>query len=470
MVSLQPRGARQSLVRLFAEVRRRGRDGRVVSGHHNSNRVAHLRQPLAFLLGAESGNVLAKFRTPLPAVEVVPRIWRRESEILRVVGAHVGEVPYCLADFGAWSLHGYLDGRALAEETPTGPIGSARLMELAEFFARLAGVPEKELPPLPANWPAEGDSLGFLGWLARFAEREVHQSNRLRFGGLFDAVGIPIDAVDRFMGSVSGLTRRPFSVLHTDVHRANVVVVPGPGPEGGHLSVIDWELALYGDPLHDLATHLVRMDYDKTEQSLMTAMWADAMRRAGHADMTVDMDQDLPVYLGFEYVQSVFPDVLRAALALPDRPGEQDLTEAAGRIGRALRRAREPLGLTDRIPDVRDVGVALREWHTRDMAVRADGTEPADGTDRTEGPGSGQELEQEQEQEQKQKQEHGQGREGSEGSAGSGSGRLRRAKLMERTRRGKRLERLERPDRHEDIDAADRADRADRMESTGVGG
>ncbi|MFH8467362.1 phosphotransferase family protein [Streptomyces sp. NPDC017991] len=372
MFSPQPRGARQSLVRLFAEARRGGRDGLVVSGHHNTNRIAHLRQPLAFLLGAESGKVLAKFRTPLPTVEVVPRIWRRESEVLRAVAAHVGEVPRCLADFDTWSLHGYLDGRALADENPTEQIGSARLLELAEFFARLAKVPVSELPPLPEDWPDEGDSQGFLAWLARFAEREVHQSNRPRFGRLFDAVGIPADAVDRFMKSVPRLTRRPFSLLHTDVHRANVVVVPDPvpGPEGGRLAVIDWELALYGDPLHDLATHLVRMNYDKSEQDLMILMWTDAMRRAGHKDMTDGMDTDLPVYLGFEYAQSVFPDVMRAALALPDRPGEQDLAVAAGRVGRALGRAREPLGLTEKVPDIQDVSEALREWHARDEAGR----------------------------------------------------------------------------------------------------
>ncbi|MGN9814854.1 aminoglycoside phosphotransferase family protein [Streptomyces sp. SD11] len=336
----------------------------MVSGHHNTNRIAHLRQPLAFLLGAESGKVLAKFRTPLPTVEVVPRIWRRESEVLRAVAAHVGEVPRCLADFDTWSLHGYLDGRALADENPAERLGSARLLELAEFFARLAGVPVGELPPLPEDWPGEGDSAGFLAWLARFAEEEVHQSNRPRFGRLFDAVGIPFDAVDRFMTSVPRLTDRPFSLLHTDVHRANVVVVPG--PEGGCLSLIDWEHALYGDPLHDLATHLVRMSYDKSEQDLMTRMWSDAMRRAGHEDMTVGMDVDLPVYLGFEYAQSVLPDVMRAALALPDRPAEEHLATAAGRVGRALRRAREPLLLMEKVPDVRDVGAALREWHAND--------------------------------------------------------------------------------------------------------
>ncbi|MFD0311066.1 aminoglycoside phosphotransferase family protein [Streptomyces sp. NPDC127119] len=344
----------------------------MVSGHHNTNRIAHLRQPLAFLLGAESGKVLAKFRTPLPAVEVVPRIWPCESEVLRAVAAHLGEVPSCLADFDTWSLHGYLDGRALADENPGGQLGSARLLELAEFFARLAGVPVGELPPLPEDWPDEGDSRGFLAWLARFAEQKVHQSNRSRFGGLFDAVGVPVDAMDRFMRSVPKLTGRPFSLLHTDVHRANVVVVSD--SEGGHLSVIDWELALYGDPLHDLATHLVRMNYDKPEQDLMTLMWTDAMRRAGHGDMTDGMDADLPVYLGFEYAQSVFPDVMRAALALPGRLGQRDLAEAAERMSRALRRAREPLGLTDDAPDVRDVGAALREWRAKDTVDRTEHT------------------------------------------------------------------------------------------------
>ncbi|MFF7281427.1 phosphotransferase [Streptomyces griseorubiginosus] len=370
MSSPDPRGVRGPLVRFFAEVRRSCRDGLVVSGHHNTNRIARLGQPLAFLLGVESGKVLAKFRTPLPSVEVVPRIWRRESEVLRVVGAHVGEVPGCLADFGEWSIHGYLDGRALAEEIPEGPIGSRRLMELAEFFASLAGIPANQLPPLPDDWPEDGDSTGFLAWLAGFTEKEVHQPNRSRFGDLFDAVGIPVDAMDRFMNSMTELARRPFTLLHTDVHRANVVVVSG--THGSALSVIDWELALYGDPLHDLATHLVRMGYDKTEQDLMTGLWARAMREAGHADMTAFMDQDLPVYLSFEYAQSVFPDVMRAALALPHHPEEQDFAEAAARVCRALHRAREPLQLTDKIPGQGEVAVVLREWHAKDSVDRVD--------------------------------------------------------------------------------------------------
>lgn len=368
--------AHQALVRRLAEERRRSPDGSIVTGHHNSNHIVSLGQPLAFLLGMGSGRVLAKFRTPFTTVEVVPRIWRRESEVLRAVSKQLSEVPRCLVDFGEWSLHAYLPGRVLSEEVPEGPIGSWRLAALADFFARVASVPEQDLPRLPADWPQNNDSSGFLRWLGRFAEQRVHQFNQPRFGTLFDAVGIPRDAVDRFLRSVPELSRRPFALLHTDVHRANVVVTPD--GDGERLSVIDWELALYGDPLHDLATHLVRMGYDKTEQELMVRMWADAMRSAGHADMTVDMDRDLKWYLAFEYVQSVFPDVIRAALALPDEPGERDLRLAAGLVCRAIHRAREPLALVDEPLSEKEAVAALRRWHSADRAGRVRGTETSE--------------------------------------------------------------------------------------------
>ncbi|MFE0510077.1 phosphotransferase family protein [Streptomyces sp. NPDC058964] len=335
------------------------------------NRIAALRQPLAFLLRKPSGRILAKFRTPFHAVEVVPRIWPSEAQVLRALEARVSGVPRCLADFGEWSLHEYIDGQALADLVPDGPVGSERLMALAGFFACLADVTEDELPPLPADWPRDTDSRGFLEWIARFAKERVQLSNQPRFGWLFEAIGVPEDAIDRFMRSAPALTPRPFALLHTDVHRANVVMART--PEGERLSVIDWELALFGDPLHDLATHLVRMNYDKAEQDLMVRMWADAMRRAGHEPMTAGMQVDLPVYLGFEYVQSVFPDVMRAALLLPDRPGERDLGLAAERIRRALQRAREPLGLLDEVPDERVVVTALREWVASDKARRQEG-------------------------------------------------------------------------------------------------
>lgn len=376
-----PHRAHQALVRPFAALRRLSLDGEVVTGHHNNNRIGTLGQPLAFLLGAESGHVLAKFRMPFDAIEVVPRIWRRESEVVRAVREKLREVPYCLADFGTWSVHSYVPGRALSDVVPEGRIGGNRLAALARAFAALPDVPLSSLPKLPPHWPEDGDSLGFLRWLARFTEERVHQVNRARFGELFHAVGIPHNAMERFLSFVPRLTGRPFSLLHTDVHRANVVA--SWGPDGERLFLIDWELAMYGDPLHDLATHLVRMDYDKTEHELMVDMWVAEMRRAGHAAATADMGRDLPHYLGFEYAQSVYPDVMRAAVGLPARSTERDFNQAADRVCRAMSRAREPLNLVDRPPlDRPTAEEALRQWHRKDRAAAAEAAGNA-----TEGPG-----------------------------------------------------------------------------------
>jgi aminoglycoside phosphotransferase (APT) family kinase protein len=374
----------QSWLRSLAAARRRGADGEMVFGHHNRNLIAPLGQPLAFLLGMPSGRYLAKFRTPYPSVEVVPRIWPYESELLRLVGKRVSDVPTCLLDFGDWSVHDYLPGQALSEAIPKGPIGGPWIAELAEVFARLADVPKDELPPLPDDWPEDGNSRGFLDWLARFTEEQVHQPNRRRFGQLFKAVGIPDDGVAGYVRSVLDMKQRPFALLHTDLHRANVVVMSATGSETEeeHLAVIDWELAMYGDPLHDLATHLVRMDYVGEEADQMVEAWAAAMERSDHADMTVGLERDLQVYLDFEYAQSVFPDVMRAALSLPEHPSDQDLTDAAAQICRAMERAFKPLSLPA-LPDLDEAADALRAWHAADTG-RMEWVDPGKGDVRAE--------------------------------------------------------------------------------------
>ncbi|MFE7836340.1 phosphotransferase family protein [Streptomyces sp. NPDC057474] len=387
-----PHRAHQALVRPFAELRRLSLKSEEVAGHHNDNRIGPLGQPLAFLLGVESGHVLAKFRKPFDAIEVVPRIWRRESKVLSAVRSRLSEVPDCLVDFGKWSVHAYVPGQALCDVARQGRIGVDRLGALADFFACLPDVPLSALPKLPTNWPENGDSLGFLRWLARFTEERVHQVNRLRFGNLFEAVGIPYDAMQRFLSSVPSLTERPFSLLHTDVHRANVVVSWVPG--GERLFVIDWELAMYGDPLHDLATHLVRMEYEKAEHDLMVRLWADAMCRAGHSEATAEMDRDLPHYLDFEYAQSVYPDVMRAAVDLPDRPTEREFARATDRVCRAMSRAREPLDLMDRPPlDRITAGEALRWWHKRDRAAMVGGAATVRATETPDAAGQVETLE-----------------------------------------------------------------------------
>lgn len=328
----------------------------MLTGHHNINYVRRAGLLLALLLGVVPFTRF-KYRVPLRAVEVVPRIWPREAEVLGVVCRHLREVPPCLADLGGGSVHGYRAGRVLGDSGFAGRVGEDLMRSFASFFARTASVPVVELPPRPEDWPPDGDTQGFLDWLVRFTEERVHRPNRDRFGALFDAVGVPEDAMARFSARYRCRSARPFRLLHTDVHRGNVVV------RGRRLAVIDWELAILGDPLHDLATHLVRMAYGKEEQGRMVDLWAAAMADAGFTDLTAGLHEDLPVYVAFEYAQSVFPDVMRAALDLPEDAGTEHFRTAADRVERAVRRGREPLRLVE-VPDREQVVAALRAWHS----------------------------------------------------------------------------------------------------------
>ncbi|MFF1376413.1 aminoglycoside phosphotransferase family protein [Streptomyces sp. NPDC058308] len=275
---------------------------------------------------------------------------------MEVVTRHLPEVPRWLADFGATSMHEYKSGVCLADLAGYGhPVRHELMVQLAEFFARLASVPVSELPPLSADRPAPGDSTAFLRWRVDWTEQRVRRANEDRLDGLFEAFGVPADALESFERRLPVLTARPFCLLHTDVHRANVVVY------GSRITVIDWELALYGDPLHDLATHLVRMEYDEEERERMVKLWSEAMNGAGLGDMTAGLDDDLPVHLAFEYAQSVFPDLMRAALTLPPAPGDADFAAAAWRMCRSVRRAAGPLGLVS-VPDEEEAAEALSRW------------------------------------------------------------------------------------------------------------
>ncbi|MER5305529.1 aminoglycoside phosphotransferase family protein [Streptomyces lasiicapitis] len=328
-----------------------------MTGYHNSNYIVPLGWTLAVLLRTMPFRARVKCRTPLEAAEVAPRIWPSEGDLLEVVTRHLKEVPRCLLDFDDWSMHAYRAGRALTEVDEDELNTDELMVKLADFFARTVSVPESELPPRPEGWPEDGDSNGFLAWLVNFTEKRVHQANRRRFDALFESIGIRPNAMVEFQEKAPPLRDRPFCLLHTDVHRANIVV------DRREIAVIDWELALYGDPLHDLATHLVRMDYDKEQHLRMRRLWTEAMVTAGRAELTAGIEADLPVYLDFEYAQSVFPDVMRAALSLPGgKPDDDDFAGAAEHICRALRRAADPLRL-ESVPDQAHAVEAVRSWH-----------------------------------------------------------------------------------------------------------
>jgi hypothetical protein len=193
--------------------------------------------------------------------------------------------------------------------------------------------------------------------LIHFTEHQVYRRHAPRYGSLFRELGLRDDGLDRLRRVGGGLTPRPFALIHGDLHRENFIVDPD-----GDLWTIDWELAMVGDPLYDLATHLHLMRYPAVEQGRIAAIWRDAVEcaRPGSSD---GWERDLPVLLGYKRAQSVYTDVIRTVLALGPGPEPQWrlLSQAARRIRKVLAAAAEPLGLP-RVPTVQEVGGAYVHW------------------------------------------------------------------------------------------------------------
>ncbi|MGW5655899.1 phosphotransferase [Streptomyces humi] len=333
--------------------------GLASNGFHNQNYVLPLTEPMARLLGREPGPAVTVRVRRTDALSVVIRTWENEARILRAIKGVLPNVPECLFEGNRFTIHSFVDGVPLSSVCENGkPVGAVLLKDLAGLLAGMTQVRGAVLPPLPSMWPRNhGDSQAFLRTLARMADLQIRQANGPAFGWLFAALGIPEDALLRFADRVPVLTRRPYSLLHADLHRDNLITSPAGGPL---VTCVDWELATFGDPLHDLATHLVRMHYPDHQWDEVVEAWVAAMR-AVRPTATHGVTKDLRHYVDFERAQSVYPDVMRAAKSLQESFDEKNLQEATAAVRRALEAAAEPLRLRT-VPGVREIEHVLFRW------------------------------------------------------------------------------------------------------------
>lgn len=333
--------------------------GVMSGGHHNRNYVLPLTEDMARHVRREAGtSVTVRIRKP-EAVPVVIRTWQHESEILNAIKGVLGHVPKCLAERGGSAVHSYVEGVPLSNVCPNGkPVDRLLIKALAELLAQMSQVRREALPPLPDVWPRnDKDSQGFLRTLAHLADRQIRQPNWYAFGGLFTALGIPEDALTRLADRVPAMARRPYSLLHADLHRDNVIVTYSGDPP---LICVDWELASYGDPLHDLATHLVRMQYPEFQRDEVIDAWAEAVQATRPLAVN-GLAKDLRHYIDFELAQSVYPDVMRAAKSLEESFDQKSLDEATASVHRALKAAAKPLRLAS-VASETEIERVLYRW------------------------------------------------------------------------------------------------------------
>jgi aminoglycoside phosphotransferase (APT) family kinase protein len=290
------------------------------------------------------------------AMKVVERPWPDEGAVLRSLRATgvLPNLPRYFAGSAHTSVHEFVPGTTLAAVCPPGkPVDAIHLDSLIAQMAQFTRVPKDALPRLPRGWAADGDGRAFLRDRAEFADREVRGANWADMAPLFAALEVPANALRALRRRIPALRPRPFALLHGDLHRHNVIV----RDDGAGLTLVDWELAMWGDPLHDLAIHLVRMRYPADQRWEVVERWRAAVRpESAHG-----LDRDLPVYITYERAQSLFADTIRAARSLGAHPAPGTVGSAVSRVRNALHLAAGPLRL-NRVPSRTEVERALLNW------------------------------------------------------------------------------------------------------------
>jgi thiamine kinase-like enzyme len=75
----------------------------------------------------------------------------------------------------------------------------------------------------------------------------------------------------------------------------------------GRTYFLDWELALWGDPVYDLAVHLHKMGYSPSEDEAAQAAWLASVP----GEASENWEADLDTYLTHERVKSAIVDTVR---------------------------------------------------------------------------------------------------------------------------------------------------------------
>jgi aminoglycoside phosphotransferase (APT) family kinase protein len=254
-------------------------------------------------LDTDAGPVLV--RTPGPAAEAMDlRLWP-EAAVLEAIRPYVTQVPRLLHAHTdpEFQIHTFVEGQLVDDLVPD---GRARLPEavldgVERFFGELLRVPDGALPPVPADWPSNGDTTAFA-LLLLDGVRAIRARADAAVEGLYQELGVPADPGRLLAERAAGLSARPFRLLHADIHRKNMILTERSG-----VVFLDWELALWGDPVYDLADHLHKTGYARADRERVRSGW----ERVAPADCRVGLREDAAYYAAYEEMKSAVVDTVR---------------------------------------------------------------------------------------------------------------------------------------------------------------
>jgi hypothetical protein len=184
---------------------------------------------------------------------------------------------------------------------------------------------------------------------------QIHSTYRNQYAPQFQAFGFPADPLQVVEAAWPSLTRRPLVCVHSDIHRKNMII------KDGESYFLDWELALWGHPVYDLAVHLHKMGYTSAERNHVLQLWQAALSR----EYIEGWEYDLDTYLAHEQIKSAIVDTVRYSQASIDpsyapEPEHVLVDKLTVKLNNAYRR----WAVTERV-DADTVEARLRDWAQR---------------------------------------------------------------------------------------------------------
>ena len=229
--------------------------------------------------------------------------------------------------------------------------------DVVTLLTELTTIARSKLPATPADWPHGDDTIAFARRLSELTE-QVHAAYRHQYATQFHAFGFPADPLQVVEAAWPSLTGRPLVCVHSDIHRKNMII------KDGESYFLDWELALWGDPVYDLAVHFHKMGYTPAERDQVLQLWQAAL----DSEYIEGWEDDLDIYLAHEQIKSAIVDTVRYSQAFIDpsyapEPEPVLVDKLTVKLNNAYRR----WAITDRM-DAATVEARLRDWAQRRSA------------------------------------------------------------------------------------------------------
>jgi hypothetical protein len=208
-------------------------------------------------------NYVVRVRKLLSEPDVEPRMYPESSVLvaIAIIDAVTPELVYNPPG-REYMVISHLPGRAFAELYPPATRAPDSFVEfvalvMSELYKIRRGSLGEVLPESP--WQQDSQDSAFLpvllNWLARIYESAGPVTRKC-----MRALGIPDNPFNATHFRIDH-SRRSFRLCHGDIQRPNFLIAAG-----DRYALLDWEMAVWGDPVWDIACHMHRAAYPPDQE------------------------------------------------------------------------------------------------------------------------------------------------------------------------------------------------------------